>query len=66
MVVKAGWRGPREGIVNGRACRAVKGGLVSTGSGDEERGGPLTSAISLLTGEMRSLMSGTGWPTPGT
>ena len=30
-------RGSREGIVNGRACRAVKGGLVSTGSGDEER-----------------------------
>ena len=27
----------REGIVNGRAFRAVKGGLLSTGSGDEER-----------------------------
>jgi hypothetical protein len=26
-----------RGIVNGRACRAVKGGLVSTGSADEER-----------------------------
>src|SRR5512133_484425 len=30
-------RGSREGIVNSWACRAVKGGLVSTESGDEER-----------------------------
>jgi hypothetical protein len=29
--------GPRGGIVHGRACRAEKGALVSTGSGDEER-----------------------------
>jgi hypothetical protein len=36
-VVKAGRRRGKRSIVNGRACRAVKGGLVSTGSGDEER-----------------------------
>ena len=36
-VVKAGRRRAKRGIVNGRACRAEKGGLVSTGSGDEER-----------------------------
>jgi hypothetical protein len=29
--------GPRGGIVHGRACRAEKGALVSTESGDEER-----------------------------
>jgi hypothetical protein len=36
-VVWAGRRRAKRGIVNGTACRAVKGGLVSTGSGDEER-----------------------------
>jgi hypothetical protein len=36
-VAKAGPRRAKRGIVNGRACRAVKGGLVSTGSDDEER-----------------------------
>ena len=36
-VVKADRRRAKGSIVNGRACRAVKGGLVSTGSGDEER-----------------------------
>jgi hypothetical protein len=34
---RGGSAGPREGIVNGRAFRAVKGGLVSAGSGEEER-----------------------------
>jgi hypothetical protein len=36
-VVWAGRRRAKRGIVNGTACLAVKGGLVSTGSGDEER-----------------------------
>jgi hypothetical protein len=58
--------GPREGIVNVRL--AVQGKVVWCPLGQATRSarGPLTSAISLLTGEMRSLMSGTGWPTPGT
>ena len=36
-VVKAGQAAGQAGYCQLRACRAVKGGLVSTGSGDEER-----------------------------
>jgi hypothetical protein len=43
-VVQDGSAAAKSGIVNGRivhgrACRAEKGALVSTGSGDEERVG---------------------------
>jgi hypothetical protein len=36
-VVKAGRGRPRGDMIHGRACRAEKGDLVSTGSGDDER-----------------------------
>src|SRR4030095_15542539 len=37
VVAKAGRLRPRGGSLSRRACRAVKGALVSTSSGDEER-----------------------------